>query len=720
MLQGAPALRCLVTSRQRLLLSGEREVIVSPLPTPGPVATDSQDGTITRRAAIDVLSANESVQLFIDRAQAARPDFQLTEANAETLACLCDRLEGIPLAIELAASRAQLLTPSQMLTQLTSRFEFLVSRQRDASARHRTLHGALDWSHQLLTAPLKLLFRQLSVFRGGWTPASVVEVCESGSAGRPLPGDGGVGVDLIESLAQLRESSLVTMAEDDDGMRMQMLETVRDFAAAQLSSEEASLLQRRHAVYYASLAEAAQGIRTGPDQKQWLNRLDREAQNLRAALTWSLANDQRVALQLVASLWPFWMARGDLKHGREWLKRVLDEDQAVSAGESQAAGSGFKGLDHAGLRARALFGAAVLAHLQSQDDLAWSFVEESRQLFHEAKDRWNLAELLGYAADILDAQGRLSEATQQYEEALALSRMTGNARGVAYAMSGLGRLQLEAHRDDQAASVLLEESLTIYRRLGDLRHVSMVLWQLGNLAVLRQQYDQAALHFEEDLALSREIRDVRHIAAGLCNLGTLRRIQQEYASADAMFAEALTLHRQMGQKRGVAAALTGLARVAMERQDHLRARELHLESLKILRELRESQGMAETLICLGFVATELGEYRSAHTFLSEGLAIGEASVYKRYAAWALEGFAALMTAQGRGEGAARLHGAAEALRESLSAPLPECERSRYEASVRKAQCLLAPDGFARAWALGRELTLPQAIAYVHNVDAAID
>jgi hypothetical protein len=159
------------------------------------------------------------------------------------------------------------------------------------------------------------------------------------------------------------------MAEDDDGMRMQMLETVRDFAAAQLSSEEASLLQRRHAVYYASLAEAAQGIRTGPDQKQWLNRLDREAQNLRAALTWSLANDQRVALQLVASLWPFWMARGDLKHGREWLKRVLDEDQAMSAGESQAAGSGFKGLDHAGLRARALFGAAVLAHLQSQDDL---------------------------------------------------------------------------------------------------------------------------------------------------------------------------------------------------------------------------------------------------------------------------------------------------------------------------------------------------------------
>lgn len=308
-----PSLQCLVTSRQRLDLAGEREFPVQPLPRPGGAGG----------WAPEQLLAFESVQLFVDRAQAVKPDFQVTAANAAALAELCDRLEGIPLAVELAAARAQLLTPAQMRAQLSRRFDFLVSRRRDVPERHRTLRGALDWSYQLLSPELQRIFAHLSVFRGGWSLEAAEAVCLSDDPDRASSS----AIDPLDLLAELRDGSLVLVDEAQEGFRFRMLETLREYAAEKMAPEESQAVRRRHVAYYMTLAEAGNEALRGPQQAAWLERLDLELPNLRAALTATVepgaGPDPESALRLAGALWRFWSTRGYSREGLETLRGVL-------------------------------------------------------------------------------------------------------------------------------------------------------------------------------------------------------------------------------------------------------------------------------------------------------------------------------------------------------------------------------------------------------------
>lgn len=404
LLEQVPTLTCLVTSRQLLGLDGERAFPVEPLPVPEKADTPER------------LSRSESVQLFVDRAQAVRPDFQITNHNAPAIAKLCAGLEGIPLALELAASRAQVLTPFQMLGQMERRFDLLVGRKRGTTERHRTLRAAVDWSYQLLSPELQRFFARLSVFRGGWTLEAAQAV-----SGEPL---------ALDYLAQLRECSLVLAEEatpsNQPEMRFSMLETLREYSQDRLAElEEVAATRSRHLRWCVDLAERAAPQLEGGEQVQWLARLEQEHENLRAALDWALEQDATVCLHLAGSLGRFFEVKGHWAEGRAWLEQAL----AHTANETRMSPP---------VRAQALARAGDLARHQGDYPSASASYEQALAVAQEASDKQSIASLLNSLGHVVFSQSDYMMAHTFYTEALAFQRQLGDKKGVVLSLNGLG------------------------------------------------------------------------------------------------------------------------------------------------------------------------------------------------------------------------------------------------------------------------------------------
>ena len=501
LLERIPSLTCLITSRQRLNLTGEYEFPVPPLLTPSVGETPEQ------------LLRCESVHLFVDRAQAASPDFQVTKGNAAAVAELCNRLEGIPLAIELAAARAQMLTPAQMLTQLKRRFDFLVSRKRDVAERHRTLRAAIDWSSHLLSPELQRFFARLSVFRGGWTLEAAEAVCfaedtriqgykdangdsPSASLHPCIPAS-----DPLDLLAQLRECSLILSEERGQEMRYRMLETLREYAGELLSDDERVELSRRHAQYFLKLAEQAEPELEGPHEALWFARLDAEHDNLRAALEWCHAADDEIEvdLRLSATLMHFWYVRGYISEGREHLAIALSRATPASVSRE---------------RVKALYAAGVLAFCQND--------YKSARAFHE--------------------------------ESLIISRQLGDMGDIALSLNRLGLVAF--HQGDVvAAKVLLERALAIRRELGNKQDIAPSLNNLGHVARRQGNLALARSYYEESLTLFREIGHDEGIADSFSGLGQVAHNQGDWVQASGLFREALMMFLKIGHRRGIAGQL---------------------------------------------------------------------------------------------------------------------------------------------------------------------
>ncbi len=485
LLQRAPSLRCLVTSRQPLALAGEREFLVHPLAVP------------RGEEAPEELALCPSVRLFVDRAQAVRPDFQVTPGHAPALAALVRQLEGIPLALELAAAHAHVLSPAQMLGQLARGFEFLVSRKRDVPERHRTLWAAIDWSYQLLPADLRRFFTRLSAFRGGWTLEAAEAVCQERQA--------------LDYLTQLRECSLLTAQEPGAGheepgavagggeMRFRMLETVRQYSRQRLvSSSEHTPISSQHTAFFLQMAEEAEPHLIRDNQAIWLERLEREHDNLRAALDWCQGNETGVTLgvRLVGALWRFWSIRGYLGEGRERLTLALGRagDDAPQA-----------------LRAKALNGAGNLAENQGDYAAARAFYQESLSLRRHLNDPSGIAIALNNLGFVARAQGEYARAHRLFEQSLMIWRTLGNTWGIAYLLNNTG---LVAYGQGDAASArrLFCESLTLRRELGDKWGIASSLYNLGLAANAKGETASAYPFFEESMALWREVGDRAGIA----------------------------------------------------------------------------------------------------------------------------------------------------------------------------------------------------------------
>ena len=523
LLTRVPTLTCLVTSRQCLGMPGEQELALPPLPAP------ALPGTPER------LLEFASVQLFADRAQTVRQDFQVTARTAAAVAALCHRLEGLPLAIELAAAWSRTLTPTQMLERLSRRFDVLVSRQKGGPARHQTLRAAIDWSYRLLPAELQTLFARLSVFRGGWTVEAAEAICSD------------IQEETLIALTQLRERSLVVTEESGDAIRFRMLETLREYAEERRAASERALLGQRHAFYFLHLAEEAEPHLSGPEAETWMDRLETENENLRAALEWSLAGEEPLlGMRLAAILWRFWSIRGHFREGRRWLAAALS--QGAAAPEM--------------LRARILNGAGVLAEHQGDHVAARACYEESLALCRQAANRPGIATMLNNLGNVAYNLGDYATARALYAESLTLRREMGDARSIANTLNNLG-LVAQSQEDYAAAHFLYEESLQIKRELGDRSGIAASLNNLGMLAYEQGEYAQAQALYLESLAAYREQGNRRLEAINLNNLANVARCSGEYGSARRLSEQSLAIKRDLGDRWGIAYSLEMFASIAL-------------------------------------------------------------------------------------------------------------------------------------------------------------
>jgi predicted ATPase/transcriptional regulator with XRE-family HTH domain len=541
LLANCPRLTILITSREVLHLRGEKELPVQPLAVPD----------VKQLPPLAALAQYAAVELFVERARDVQHDFALTDASAPMVAEICQRLDGLPLAIELAAGQSKLLDPPALLERLGDQLILLTRGARDLPARQQTLRRTIDWSYDLLSPDEQALFRRLGVFVGGCTFAAIAAVqsaefkvknVESSSAELPT-----LNSELLTRLAALVDKSLLRREAGTEGeSRFVMLEMIHAYARERLvASGEQAALRQEHALFYLTLAERAEPLLQGAEQQVWLHCLRADYDNLRAALAWSQESADRaeVGLRLAAALWYFWVLGGQMSEGREQLRRILNWSEAIAPTSA---------------RARALFAAGHLAGTQGDFALARTHLTESQTLSHR----------IGYQAGIAYAryglgfvawqQGEYATARALHTECLTLFRGLGDDWPIALSLASLGadEVYLEAY---ESAVPLLEEGLQLFRALGDQTRYGHVLLNVGYVARLQGDNARAAAYYAETLSLFRDLGYVWGVAAVQLGLGYLAQAQGDAPRAAASFAESLACYREISHQEGISICLAGLA-----------------------------------------------------------------------------------------------------------------------------------------------------------------
>lgn len=537
LLRAAPHLKIVATSREALGIAGETMYPVPPLsmPTSAELAAASENG-------VDALLQCEAVRLFVDRARLAQPSFALSNANARAVVEICERLDGIPLALELAAARVKGLTVEQIARRLDDRFRLLTGGSRTAMARQQTLLAAIDWSYALLSEPERDLLRRLAVFAGGWTLEAAEQICA---------GDAIEQSQVLDLMLRLVDKSLVVVEQHAASARYRLLDTIRQFARDKLVESGAEHIRRFrdcHLDHFVRFVEEQDKRLRGAEQASALPLLDRELDNLRAALAWaSQSNNIQAELRLASHLWRYWRVRSYFSEGRRWLENALNRGQDAPAN----------------LCARALLGAGSLASYQADYVRAGALLEKSLALHRELYDRRGVAYSLNLLSNGNMMLGDFARARAELDESLQIFRELGDTRGMGYALYFMGSLH-EACGDIPAALTVLEESLSHLKAAGDLWWVGNALIQLG-WGVNRQGDSARAIEmFQEALQISAQFGDVRGKARALQCLAEAKSGQGDYDAARQEYRKALALLREIGDKWWGTIALEGLAFVAAQ------------------------------------------------------------------------------------------------------------------------------------------------------------
>ncbi len=642
LLAGCPELKVLVTSRVMLHLRAEQLFEVSPLPLP------SAGHTVDVKA----LSHYASIALFVQRAQAVVPDFQLTPANAAAVAGICTRLDGIPLAIELAAARTRHFSPQILLAQIEKGRAVLSGKAPDVPARQQTLHGAIAWSYDLLEPQEQGVFRRLAVFANGATLVAAEQVCT---------GAGAIDGNILEVLEELVDKSMLQRQERGSGeMRFWLLQTLREFGVERLSEAgELAATQAAHAAYFLSWVEQVAPMLIGAEQADWLDRLDREYENVRVALEWMLDGTgiergrAEQALRLCAALMAFWEIRGYIREGLAFMERALalDKDAAPS------------------LRAQALHYAGFLALMLEDNTRAEEFLRESQLLFRDSGDKFGMA-------NILRLQGNLALMKNNYK----------------------------------IARRLLEEALNIYQALGDMLRVASTSHALAQAAISQCDYTKALLLLEEDLA-SYKMRGEQYGTAYPLFLMAFALFlsRGDQAKAREMAEESLALFRAVGNRRLIAFVNILLAEILRVEREDDRARSILEESLATFKVMGERSGSATALMSLARFLTYRGEHEAALSAYKESWELVQAVGDRELAATCLEGCGEVLVAQGEARRAVQLWGIAAAVRAAIVAPMPPVYRSDYIQAVSAARESLSEEAFQAVWMEGSRTPLEQGL-----------
>jgi predicted ATPase/class 3 adenylate cyclase/DNA-binding CsgD family transcriptional regulator len=659
-----PRLRIIVTSQVVLRLQAEHEFAVPPLSLPNP----------KRLPDLVTLSQYEAVALFIQRARAVKPDFSVTNTNAPAVAGICARLDGSPLAIELAAARIKFFTPQALLTRLEQGLTVLTGGARDQPTRQQTLRGAIAWSYNLLASEEQQIFRRLAVFVNGcsWEAADVV----SRAAGE-LEGD------VLDRLLSLVDKSLLRQEESAQGEpRFWMLQMLREFGLESLTSAgEMEVTQQAHAAYYLALAEEAEHQLQGTEQARWLAQLEREHENLRATLSFLLErarvkvgtqeepSQAEWALRLCAALYGFWNTCGYSREGQAFLEQALMVRSGVGAA----------------VRARALNTAADLAFTLDDMEQAETLSGECLAIYRELSDRVGIASSLEILGSVARVSGQYVLARSQLEEAAALFQEMGDSWKWGRCQTELARIATEQGQYARACA-LLEESLGLYQTLGDQERIGWVRYLLARtLFVSQEDPSRSQSLAEQSLTLMRELGDTWLSAYPLGLLGQMRLVQGDLVAARTMLEESLAIVK----------GITG--------SDGGDPIELHFS-------------LARLSALHGDVAAACRRYQESLVLLQDG--------FQGFIPTFLEGLGTLVAEQAALREAARLWGTAEALREALGAPMYPVDLTEYEQAVAKVRSELGEEVFVTAWAEGRTTPLEQALATLPHIfslaeDAAI-
>ncbi len=684
LLATCPGLKVLVTSRVVLHINGEHEYPVPPLKLP----------EAGRVPGPEVLEEYSAVSLFVRRARTVKPGFMLNDENATAVARICGQLDGLPLAIELAAARIKLLSPQAMLDRLGSRLDFLKGGARDLPARHQTLRQAIAWSYDLLADEEKTLFRRISVFVGGCSLEAVETVCASME---------GPGADALDAVAALVDKSLLRQEEGGgEEPRFVMLETIREYGLECLKAAgDWEPARRAHAECFLSLAERAEAELTGPRQSVWLDRLEREHDNLRAALTWAEEQGEiEIGLRVGGALWRFWLARGHMREGRQRLERLLALPGAATRTSA---------------RARALHGLGTIIHEISDYTQARPFLEESLSIWRDLGDKKGTAAALNNQGWLAFQLGDFGAARALSEEALLLNRELGEKRGVAVALFNLGSVALHCSEYPTALS-LFEESLALRREIGDRRGCAYVQVTMTWVEYQRGNHERAEVILGEALAVLRELNDSQFIAWALSMQGIVAHDLGEFERARVVLEESVSLSRDVGNKVIIAWALSNLADVLHSQGEMASAVALLDEGICLWRAIGNGWGLPPALHSRGCIALTLRDYERASALFQESLELWSKMGTKRGVADSLEGFASLALAGSKLERGARLYGAAEALRQAIGAPRPPRSRPDYERDIAAIHHGLGGEGFTRGWEEGRAMTFEQACEEARRED----
>jgi predicted ATPase len=643
MLRACPALYILATSREALSVPGERLYLVPTLTTPDPAQAD-----------MSTLPQYEAVRLFVERAQAALPGFTLTTDNTTAVAQVCQQLDGIPLALELAAARVKALRVEQIAARLAQhdQFHLLTVGSRTALPRHHTLYALIDWSYDLLSNDERLLLQRLSVFAGGWTLDAAETVC----VGDSIEAD-----DVLDLMTQLvNKSLLICERETGREARYRMLETIRQYASERLlKAGEGDQARNRHFEFFLLLAEQAEPFVRGPQLPAYLNRLESDHDNMRAALEWSLspADYGEASLRLASALFSFWEQRGYISEGRAWLARTIANPAAPSVGAALA---------------KALYGAGCLAGVDGGSVDAKTLLEESVKLWRAlgSAGLTGLAHTLSNLGQITRNLGDPATARVLINEAIILFQEQDERWGLAWALSYMG-MAVRDQEDFVLASSFVEESITLWRDLGNPFGLGSAIRARGNIALREGNYELAQRAYSDSLALMRKL----------------------------------------GNKNAVANSLIDLGQATLCLDDGIQAKTYIQESYELIRESGNKSWLVDCFYYFGLLAGYEGNNQQAKMFLEQVLVQRRqgGSIWQR--ANALMGLAGVAAADGQALRAAKLLGAADT-QIKAGASYWDAAESRYiQRAVASAVAQVGEVAFAIARAEGREMTFEQASAY---------
>ncbi|HEX6508257.1 MAG TPA: tetratricopeptide repeat protein [Chloroflexota bacterium] len=657
LLRSCPELQILATSQCTLGTPHETVLGVTAFALPAAVT-----GSPTPEM-LELLRQSDAVQLFVERAQAVQPRFVLSSETAAGIAAICRQLDALPLAIELAAVRLNVLTVDELLVRLNDRFRLLRRGGHTVVDRHQTLQTTMDWCYSLLDLADQAVLRRLAVFAGGWDLAAAEAVCA---------GDLVEAEAILEILDELTERSLVYLYAVGDVPRYGMLETVRQYGLQQLELVgETAALRDRHLTWCVTLTERASSALLSREQIAWLTRLDREHDNLRAAMQWALDRGlSALGLRVAAGLWQFWRNRGHLSDGRRWLSAFLSQAPDDENGDATSRA----------VRADALEGAAWLAEDEHEFAQASTLFAQSSALLRELGRDEHMTDLLINQALEARAGGDYARATALLEESLARHCALGHRDNIMGGGLGLSLIQL--------ALVLRE----------------------------RGEYARATALCEECLSLHRELRDREGVASTLLALGDIARDLGDAAQMHAYCQESLAIFREFGLKWAIGFSLNNLALAAYLEGDLVQAELRVEESEATFRNLQAGPSVAEVLITVGLIKGAQGAVSVARAALSEALELAWAEGPRFLVAAALEEFAMLATQQGDTQPAIYLLSAAAKLRRTLGVPVRPVDQPRIDGALATARMALGPAKFADAWERGQAWPLERIVKQEWAID----